>query len=110
MLDKIIIVCYTLSTKERKELIKMKTKFNNVRIKTYSIYETLEERDMRICEEVKEEYQPSELTNDIQKLLKDNKIETDFNSLIQLAKIIEDYDCSLIIESDGTLLIYDCYY
>lgn len=88
----------------------MTTMFNNVRIGNYGRYETLEANDKYLCEEVGEEYQPSELTKEIQKLLKNNKIPTDFDTLVQLAKIADNYDYSLIIETDGTLLLNDCCY
>ena len=88
----------------------MTTMFSNVRIGNYGRYETLEANDKYLCEEVGEEYQPSELTKEIQKLVKNNKIPTDFDTLVQLAKIADNYDYSLIIEPDGTLLLNDCCY
>lgn len=91
-------------------MIKMTTKFENVRIGNYGRYETLETHDKCLCEEVGEEYQPSELTKDIQKLVKNNKIPTNFDTLVKLAKIIDNYDYCLIIEPDGTLLLNDCCY
>lgn len=89
----------------------MKTKFKNVRIGSYGEYETIEERDRRICEENDEPYEPSELAEIVGQYVVKNQVKTDFNSLVSLSKEIDDsYGLSLIIEPNGMLLIYNTDY
>ena len=88
----------------------MKTKFKNVRIGTYGQYETLEERDKRICKENGEPYEPSEITELVSEHTIKNEVKTDFNSLKSFAKDLYDEGYDLIIEPDGTLLIFNSDY
>lgn len=89
----------------------MKTKFKNVRVGSYREYETIEERDRRICEENDEPYEPSELAEIVGQYVVKSQVKTDFNSLVSLSKEIDDsYGLSLIIEPNGMLLIYNTDY
>ena len=87
---------------------KSTTYFTNIRINTYGVYnETLEEHDRRICDEDDMSYESSELTETIKEYTVNNTVKTDFNSLVKLAKELYDYwGYRLIIEPDGSLLIY----
>ncbi len=89
---------------------KSTTDFTNIHIGTYGVYETLEEHDRRICEADGEPYEPSELTETIKQYTVKNTVKTDFDSLVKLAKELDDWALRLIVEPNGNLLIYDtCY-
>ena len=88
----------------------MKTKFQNIKVGTYGQRKTLEARDHEISEYNDEPYKPSELTKIVMRYVTDNKVKTDFNSLVSLSKEIDDYGYSLIIEPSGELLLYDTDY
>lgn len=90
---------------------KQTTNFTNIRVGTYGYYETLEERDRRICEGDDEPYEPSELTETVQQYTVNKMCKTDFATLTELAKELDDnWGLSLIIKPNGTLLIYDTNY
>lgn len=87
---------------------KNKTQFANIRFASFRTYETLEERDRRICEANDEPYEPSELTETVKQYTVNGIVKTDFTSLTMLAKELNDcWGFSLIINPTGNLDIYD---